>query len=89
MRFKNLKYMIKYMRDPEISRWRKIFLASLIIYVLSPLDLIPEPIFGLGIVDDLIMVAYIWSNFLPEMNRYDLKTKKDPIQIDYEIKDDE
>jgi len=87
MRLTNLKYLIKYMRDPEVSRWQKVFLIGLMIYVISPLDLIPEPIFGIGIIDDFIMVAYIWSHFLPKMSRYKKQETKDPIIIDYEIKD--
>ncbi len=89
MRFNNFKYLIKYMKDPNVSKWQKVFLSAMMIYVISPIDLIPEPIYGIGIVDDLILVAYIWSHFLPEMNRYKKEPKKDPIVIDYEIEDDD
>jgi uncharacterized membrane protein YkvA (DUF1232 family) len=77
------------MRDPKVSKWQKGFLIALMIYVISPLDLIPEPIFGVGIIDDFIMAAYIWSHFLPEMSRYKKQPPKDPIIIDYEIKDED
>ena len=37
-----------------------IYILSLIIYVFSPFDLIPEAIFGIiGVVDDLIVIGYI------------------------------
>ncbi len=89
MRLGNLKYLIQYMRDPKVSKWQKSFLIALMIYVISPLDLIPEPIFGVGIIDDFIMAAYIWSHFLPKMSRYKEPPQKDAIIIDYEIKDED
>lgn len=84
-----LKHLISYMKDPEVGLGQKLFLGALIVYVLSPLDLIPEPVFGLGLLDDLIMVAYIWSHFLPRMKVYEKGEPKAPIPIRYEFRDDE
>jgi uncharacterized membrane protein YkvA (DUF1232 family) len=43
-------------RDPRVSLWHKAIPVLAIAYVLSPLDLIPDFIIGLGQLDDLGIV---------------------------------
>lgn len=43
-------------RDPRISWWKKAYLALIIGYLFSPIDLIPDFIPILGYIDDLILV---------------------------------
>jgi len=44
------------MRDPRVPIWAKVIPVIGIIYVLSPLDFIPDVIIGLGQLDDLAIV---------------------------------
>ena len=44
------------LRDPRVPLWAKAIPVLGIIYVLSPLDLIPDVIIGLGQLDDLAIV---------------------------------
>ncbi len=41
------------LRDPRVPLWAKIIPVAAAIYVLSPLDLIPDVLIGLGQLDDL------------------------------------
>lgn len=41
-----------------------------IIYLLSPIDLIPAPILGFSIIDDLVLWAIILSWLGEELDRY-------------------
>lgn len=43
-------------RDPRVPWYAKVFMAAVIGYVLSPVDLIPDFIPVLGYLDDLIIV---------------------------------
>lgn len=43
-------------RDPRVSWLTKLFIALLVAYILSPVDLIPDFIPVLGYLDDLIIV---------------------------------
>src|SRR5690348_3710171 len=43
-------------RDPRVSLWHKAIPVLAVAYVLSPLDLIPDFIIGLGQLDDLGIV---------------------------------
>ena len=44
------------MRDPRVPLWAKAIPVLGIIYVLSPLDFIPDVMIGLGQLDDLAIV---------------------------------
>ena len=44
------------LRDPRVPIWAKAIPVIGIIYVLSPLDFIPDVIIGLGQLDDLAIV---------------------------------
>ncbi|MBD2307240.1 DUF1232 domain-containing protein [Chroococcidiopsis sp. FACHB-1243] len=43
-------------RDPRVPWYAKIFVACVVGYAFSPIDLIPDPIPLLGYLDDLILV---------------------------------
>jgi len=43
-------------RDPRVSWYAKVFLAVVVGYALSPIDLIPDFIPVLGYLDDLVLV---------------------------------
>lgn len=48
-------------RDPRVPLHARIFIACVVGYALSPIDLIPDPIPVLGYLDDLILVPLgIW-----------------------------
>ena len=44
------------LRHPQAPLWLKLGVAGLVIYVISPIDLIPDFIPFLGIADDLVFV---------------------------------
>ena len=44
------------LRHPHAPLWLKLGTAGLVIYVISPIDLIPDLIPFLGIADDLVLV---------------------------------
>lgn len=44
------------MRHPDAPRWLRPAIAGLALYALSPIDLIPDVVAGLGIVDDLVLI---------------------------------
>jgi len=44
-------------RDPAVSRWRKLILVPLVAYLALPFDLVPDFIPIAGQVDDAIVVA--------------------------------
>lgn len=46
------------LRHPAAPAWLKVGTALLVLYLLSPVDLLPDAIPLLGIVDDLIIIPF-------------------------------
>ena len=44
------------LRHPAAPRWLKLGAALIVLYVLSPIDLIPDFVPVLGVLDDLVLV---------------------------------
>ncbi len=52
-----LKLLVRLVRDPRVSRADKVILGGTILYVIAPLDFIPDMIPFIGQVDDSYLVA--------------------------------
>lgn len=52
-----LKLLVRLVRDPRVSRADKVILGGTILYVIAPLDFIPDMIPFIGQVDDTYLVA--------------------------------
>lgn len=66
--------LVKLMGDEEVSAEKKAKVAAAIAYFISPLDLIPETVFGpLGLIDDVALAALVLkdivNNTSPEVVR--------------------
>ena len=66
------------LRDPRAPGWLKYASAGLLLYLLSPIDLIPDMLPFVGVVDDLVLLplAIRWLlSQLPEGLRRDLDAR--------------
>ena len=52
-----VKLLVRLIRDPRVAVRSKDFAAAVLIYVISPIDVIPDLIPGLGKFDDVLLVA--------------------------------
>lgn len=52
-----LKLLTRLMRDPRVPIRKKAFIGAVMAYVVSPIDLIPDFVVGLGRLDDIILVS--------------------------------
>jgi uncharacterized membrane protein YkvA (DUF1232 family) len=46
------------LRHPQAPRWLQLGALGIVLYVLSPLDLIPEVVPLFGVLDDLVVVPF-------------------------------
>lgn len=44
------------LRHPDAPAWLKPAVLGILLYAVSPIDLIPDVVVGLGIVDDIILI---------------------------------
>jgi uncharacterized membrane protein YkvA (DUF1232 family) len=64
-----VKLLGRIIRDPRVSVRRKSFAAAALVYVVSPIDLIPDFIAGFGQLDDLVIVAVALNNLIAGAGR--------------------
>ncbi|AMA52054.1 YkvA family protein [Bacillus inaquosorum] len=48
-----------------------LLLSAAILYIAMPLDIIPDVILGLGIIDDAAVLGLIWTLIKKEMSQYE------------------
>lgn len=53
-----IKLLGRLMKDPRVPRRTKIVLAAALGYIVSPVDVIPDFIPGIGMADDLLLLAF-------------------------------
>ena len=87
-----LSRLPRFVMDPAVSIINKLVVMLMLGYIISPIDLIPEPIIGLGLIDDAILTLYIVSTISEKLDRYieldQEKENNEPIiNTDYRIID--
>lgn len=96
--FKRIRAIGYLMRDPQVSFYKKALVVFGIIYLISPIDLIPFPVLGFSVIDDMALWAFILSFLKEQLDQYDPKSKKQSFKgkkiidsVAYEVKkeDDE
>jgi len=50
------RLILRLLRDRRVPIWPKLVVPATIVYLLSPIDLLPDPILGLGQIDDFAVI---------------------------------
>jgi uncharacterized membrane protein YkvA (DUF1232 family) len=68
----DLQLAYKMLRDPsfQMDRRTKTVLIIALLYIISPIDLIPDAVPFLGMVDDLLVAGYALKQAAAELERY-------------------
>lgn len=82
--FKRISVLYKYLLDKDVSIFKKIMVVSMLIYVFSPLDLVPEIVLGFGFIDDALLAVYIISLISSELDKYIVEQDGESIRVDKE-----
>lgn len=85
------------MFDKDVPLKEKWWIILPLIYILSPVDLIPAPILGFSLVDDAVMLFYLYSvvigktdKFYGRNNKKKQEAKENIVEnVEYEIEKDE
>ena len=78
-----LALMVRLVRDPRVSRADKVILGGTILYVIAPLDFIPDMIPFIGQVDDTYLVAV---SLLRLLSRADARVVADHWKNEIDVK---
>lgn len=68
----DLKLAYKMLRDPDftIDKHTKMVLIIAFLYLLSPIDLLPDSIPFIGLLDDVLVAGYAMKQTAAELERY-------------------
>ena len=61
---KFLKLIVRLLRDGRVSVADRALFGVVLVYVLAPIDLIPDFLVGLGLVDDLYLIGLAFARLL-------------------------
>lgn len=91
--FKRIRAIGFLLKDPKISLYKKALVVFGIVYLISPIDLIPFPVLGYSVIDDVTLWAFIISylkdsldKYYPKSEKRNFKGKKIIDSVEYEIK---
>ena len=74
----SLRRTFAYFRDRKVSLWSKLLAVFAVVYVISPIDLIPDVIPVIGWLDDIGVVSLVVAFYLREINAYNPTTENPP-----------
>ncbi len=87
------------MKDPTVPFFQKALIIFGIVYLISPVDLIPFPVLGFSVIDDLTLWVFILSYLKDQLDKYypnrdkqerkKYKGKNIIDSVEYEIKKDD
>ncbi|WP_102271703.1 YkvA family protein [Cytobacillus massiliigabonensis] len=65
-----------------ISKKSILFIIASILYFVSPIDIIPDFLIGLGIVDDAAVIAFAIKQLTDELEKYKIWKRNQPINAE-------
>jgi uncharacterized membrane protein YkvA (DUF1232 family) len=65
-----LKYTFRYLLDQRIPFYKKLWIYLVLFYFLSPFDIIPDPILGLGWFDDVVILILAVMKLVDVLEKY-------------------
>lgn len=68
--FYKLKMTFEYVKDKEVSFYKKLLIFIAFTYFIFPVDIVPDFIIGLGLLDDVAVLVFIWAALKSEINEY-------------------
>jgi uncharacterized membrane protein YkvA (DUF1232 family) len=78
--------------DPSVNFLEKFESVIYILLIVSPVDIIPEYLIGVGFIDDFLILLVFLNRILSNLEHYKenyKEGKEEVIDVDYRMKDDD
>ena len=72
-----ISLIFKFIFDKSIPLREKLWVILPVIYILSPIDLIPFPVLGFSIIDDLVVFVFLLTIINSKIQKYYENHKKE------------
>lgn len=73
--FRRIRITIQYLKDREVPFVKKLLILGSLLYLIFPADIVPDFIIGLGIIDDITILSFIWYALKSEINDYEVRKR--------------
>ena len=77
---KRIKSIRFFMKDKAVPKRKKALVILAALYLVVPFDVVPEPIFFFGIIDDVVLWGTLIYYLKNELDRYWIGEKEVPIE---------
>jgi uncharacterized membrane protein YkvA (DUF1232 family) len=77
----NITHVAKYLKSPEVSKWKKALGLLAVLYVVSPVDAIPDVIPFFGWLDDVGVVGAVMAYLMRDMSKFANRPKVQVVDI--------
>ncbi|SHI42976.1 YkvA family protein [Lutispora thermophila] len=90
-----IKLLIRYIGDREVSVFKKLLILAGFLYLIFPMDIVPDVLIGVGILDDAAVLLFIWNAIKSELEEYAEKVSgmnvdhSKVIEVDFRKEDDD
>ena len=85
--------VLRYINDKEVSIFKKLLILAGLLYLIFPMDIVPDFLIGLGILDDAAVLLFVWNAVKSELKEYSKKfsdiDNSKVIEVDFKKEDDE
>jgi len=89
----NIKLLLRYIKDREVSIFKKLLILIGLLYLVFPMDIVPDFLIGIGILDDAAVLLFVWNAIRNELAEYSKKFSgiddSKVIEVDFRKEDDE
>jgi len=89
----NIKLLLRYTKDREVSIFKKLLILIGLLYLVFPMDIVPDFLIGIGILDDAAVLLFVWNAIRNELAEYSKKFSgiddSKVIEVDFRKEDDE
>lgn len=66
----NIRDTLQFFLDPKVPFSQKIWPLLGGLYLLSPIDLIPDPFLGIGFLDDILFIIFVYMKMKRTIEEY-------------------
>jgi uncharacterized membrane protein YkvA (DUF1232 family) len=95
--FKGLAKMIRFLKDSQVPFVKKLPVIAWVLYLIAPIDFLPDPVLGIGIIDDAVLLAFVLNYLNRQIEGYkpgpkghgDSNDSKVIEDIEYHVSEDE
>jgi uncharacterized membrane protein YkvA (DUF1232 family) len=90
-----LKKMLRLLKSRNVPLKDKLPIVLMLVYIISPIDLIPFPILGFSILDDIVVFILLSNIVKKTLSKYNISENGNNIDpehiinnVDYEVSED-